>query len=33
MNLDGVRLVFSDLDDTLAELYKPVSRGVQECLD
>ena len=33
MNLDGVRLVFSDLDDTLAELYKPVSGGVQEYLD
>ena len=29
MNLDNVKLIFADLDDTLTELYKPATENVQ----
>jgi len=33
MDLEKVKLIFADLDDTLSELYKPASKKVKEYLN
>ena len=33
MDLENVKLIFADLDDTLSELYKPASKKVKEYLN